>query len=496
MAGETIVFGPPNNGGGPFSVGDTPRISTPDPTREYVAGGENWPLQTVPKLLPETIDDITRFIGWRQYDAMMTHFAILSSVLTLKLGIMSGRLQLVETHPMEAGQEAPTPEQTLSLEVKDFCERLTQRVKGFRRTLLQMLECVTQGNKLGEIVAEKCLTGPDTGRLVLKKLGVKRRESWNFMIDKHYNVLGIRFRRGNEYVVLPMDKFVCFTWLPKDDDPRGTSVLRAANTPWSVAVQLYPQYFRYLKQFAAPSLIGKTAPGAPNVIVNGKQMTAQEYLLSLMLDFQNSSAMAIPAGSEILPVIANGAGEPFLKGFQYLNYEMIQSILLNVRATQEAQHGSKADNEGGQDILGLAVEYGREVVCEPLRDSLYHYFVTLNYGQEIADVFTPHVYLGAVDKKDVVERWNALANCYRAGAVTDSVRAEWHAEADAPIPDVQADNEAAQAKLEATQAVIAPPEDKGGSEEEKQFKAQATETLRNYAIARGFPETFAQSLRL
>jgi hypothetical protein len=350
-----------------------------------------------------------------------------------------------------------------------------------------MLDCTTQGNKLGEIVAELCSEGLDAGRLVLKKLGVKKRQAWNFMVDKHMNVVGIRFRRGSEFAILPPEKFIRFTWLPKDDDPRGTSVLRAAYTPWNMATQMYPQYFRYLKQFASPSLIGKTAQGAPNVVVNGKTMTAQEYLLMLMVDFQNNSAMAIPFGSEILPIQASGKGEAFLDGFRYLNLEMVYSILLSTRATREAEHGSKADNEGGQNILGLAIEYGREVVCEPLRDSLYRFFVALNYGPEIAAIFTPHVYLGSVDKKNVAEMWNALANCYRAGAVTDSVRAEFHAEANAPIPDVEADNRIAEQKAKAARDT---------AEEERQLNARALEDFRNYAIARGFPEHFARSLTL
>lgn len=495
MAGEIIVFGSPSDGGAPFS-GDATTINKPDPTREYVTGGDGYAPQVLPKILPETIDDITRFLGWRTYDAMNTHFAIFSSILTLKLGIMGGRLQLVETHPMDAGQEEPTPEQRLSQDVRDFCDRLITRTKGIRKTILQMLECVTEGNKLAEIVAELCGSGPDAGRLVLKKLGVKKRRSWNFMTDKHMNVKGIRFKDGAGYKILPPEKFVRFTWLPKDDDPRGYSMLRAAYTPWSMAVQMYPQYFKYLKQFGAPSLIGKTAQGAPNVVVAGKTMTAQEYLLMLMENFQNSSAMAIPFGSEVIPVIPAGKGEPFLNGFHYLNFEMIQSILLNTRATQEAVHGSKADNEGGQDILGLAVEYGREVACEPLRDSLLHFFVTLNYGKEIADVYTPHVYLGAVDKKDVAEMWNALANCYRAGAVTDSVRAEFHAEANAPIPDVQADNEAAEAKMKAAQDMAKSESAGDESEDTKQLKSLALEQFRNLAIARGYPAEFVGSLRL
>jgi hypothetical protein len=103
MAGEIIVSGSPSFAGDPVS-GNGTQINKPDPSREYVTDGDGYTYQTVPKMLPETIDDLTRFIGWSHYDAMMLHHAIISSVLTLKFGIMAGRLQLVESHPMEAGQ--------------------------------------------------------------------------------------------------------------------------------------------------------------------------------------------------------------------------------------------------------------------------------------------------------------------------------------------------------------------------------------------------------
>jgi hypothetical protein len=61
---------------------------------------------------------------------------------------------------------------------------------------------------------------------------------------------------------------------------------------------------------------------------------------------------------------------------------------------------------------------------------------------------------------------------------------------------VEADKEAAEAKMQSEREATAKSEGKEESEEEKQLNARALESFRTYAINRGFPEHFANALRL
>jgi hypothetical protein len=122
---------------------------------------------------------------------------------------------------------------------------------------------------------------------------------------------------------------------------------------------------------------------------------------------------------------------------------MVYAILMQTRATKEAEFGSKADSEKGGDIFGLLIQYGQEMAAEALRNQLFKQALALNFGDDYADRYAPYVYFGSGDPADAVARWNAFSNLYRAGAITPSIIAEAYALFNLPIPDQAADREAA-----------------------------------------------------
>jgi hypothetical protein len=426
-------------GGDPAPIAGSVTVK-PDPTKEYAAGGNGFEADSIPLALPDTIDDYTRAFGFRGYELMLTQPACFASVQTLKLGIMPEDIRLIETHPRKAGQEEPDAKQKQSQEVKDFCQRLIDRVPGFRQSVLQLYDCAPFGNKLGEKVSRIETIGPDAGKLVMDRLNVKKRQSWQFIVDGALNVNGILVKRkGANYARIRPDKFVWFTWMPRDNDPRGTSILRAAYTAWNVFTQLYPQYFKALKQFAAPSLLGVTAPDAGSESLEGKTVTPEEYMLAQLVRFQNGSAMAVANGADVRPIAIPGNGNSFLDAFNFLNQEIVYAMLLQTRATREAQHGSKADSQTGGDILTLLIEYGRSIGSEAIRNSILKFYVRENFGIEVAEEFTPYVSFGAGEKADFIAGCNALANMMKAGLITPSNQAEMYALFNLPIPDPKVD---------------------------------------------------------
>jgi hypothetical protein len=448
---DALPIGVMEPGGGVASpvVGAT-RVKRPDPRTQYIVGGKVRNNDD-PMALPESIDDLTRMYGFTPYDALMAVPGVASSIRTLKLGIMSGDIQLTETYPVGYTRKTPTPEQLMSVQVKEFCDRLLTRVPGFRSALMQLLDSVLYGNKLGEKTGDVATWGPDKNRLVLKSFTVKPRKAWLFVVDESLNVSGILARGGTDrtkWVILPPEKFMWFTWMPQDNDPRGTSAARPAYVPANMSVQLYAQYFKYLKQFASPSVVGKTDPNAENVTdeETGQVLTPQMVMLEQLELFGNGSALVIPSGADVQAIFSQGEGMAFINGFHYLDNQQVVSILLQTRATREAEHGSKADSEQGSDILDLLVNYGRDNFGDTIRNQLLKPFVQANFGDESAELFTPWVYMGSVDPKDTVSRWNALANLYKSispdrpiNPISRSTQQEWHARADAPQPDQDED---------------------------------------------------------
>jgi hypothetical protein len=453
-------------GGGPGPLTGAVTVRRPDPRQQYVVGGNHYLGTSVPQVLPESIDDLTRAFGFSAYDALMAIPAVSSSINTLKLGIMAGDMQITETHPAPFYKKTLTPEQKLSADVRDFCERMLNRIPGLRGVFLQMLDAVLYGNKLAEKTADIAEYGPDMGRMVLKTLTVKKRNAWMFVVDNTMNVTGILAKgmAGKPFQLLPSEKFVWLTWWPHNNDPRGTSVARPAYAPANLSVQLYAQYFKYLKQFAGPSLICTTAPEAESVVDSdtGHILTPEMVMLAQAELFQNGSVFVIPFGAEVTPIYVQGNGEAFLKGFDFLDRQMVHGILGQTRATMEAEHGSKADSEQGDSILNLLTTYGRDLFGEVIRNMILKQFVALNWNQEVADLYTPYVYFGSVNPKNTVAMWNALSNAKKAGLLTASTEQEWCARADAPIPDPEVDQAAQKAQMEQEAKIAGKPQDAPG----------------------------------
>ena len=442
-------------GGGPSPIVGV-QTTRPDYTEEYLSGGMGFHGNIGMASLPESIDDLTKAIGYRGYDAMLQTPEVASSVRTLILGTMAGDLTLTPTFDVQPGQKGLDRDQRRAADAVDFCQRLMDRVAGFRASVQQLLACVHRGNKLAEMVGREETEGPDKGRLVLDRIKVKRSSAWQFIIDDTYEVTGILYRTPDGMLRrLPPEKCLWFTFMPEDGDPRGTSILRAAFGAWNLLTKLYPQYYKYLRTFAVPSLVGELAQGdVADRLVEGKLLSAQQYFKWILERFQNGAVVIIPNGAKVHPIFAQGDGLAFLNAMEYLGRQIVFAILMQTRATKEARNGSKADSETSTDILDLLISYVREMTGEAIRNQCFKRFMALNFGDEYAHRYAPYVYFGSGAPADFVARLNALANLKRADAIPPSIEADTYVKCGLLAPDREADDAAKVKALKDQQAIM------------------------------------------
>lgn len=436
-------------GGGPVPVVDARAIRM-DPTAEYIAGGVGFFRTIGLAALPTSIDHFTRKYGWRGYDAMREHPAVSSSLRTLQLGAMGGDLLFTPTDPVKPGEKGMNRDQRRSKDAVDFLQRMVNRTRGFRSSCHELLAAIHRGNKLAEMTAREETVGPDAGRLVLKSLHVKHEDTFQYAVDDAWDVVGILFRDRDGFLRrADVDKFVRVAFMPENNDPRGTTVLRAAWYAWNILIRIYPQWHKYLSQFAVPSLIGETSPNdKADRIVNGVKLNPNQYFKLILELFQNGSVLVVPNGAKVTPLQISGEGLAFLNAFEYLTREIIHAILLQTRATKEAENGSKKDSEVAQDVMDLLITYIREMVATALREQCFYTYLALNFGQAFADRYNPYVYFGGGPAPDKIEKWKAAAPLINGGAITDSIKADFYADAELPVPDVDADKESAREAME------------------------------------------------
>jgi hypothetical protein len=306
-------------------------------------------------------------------------------------------------------------------------EREIRRLrKPFKATLLQMLDAMAYGNKLAEKVREIPEAGPDAGKLVLKSIKVKPSWAWNFVVDSTLEVHGILtfvppdMAKGVKggFAIIPRDKFAVLTWLPKDNDPRGTSALRAAYDWWNLKIQVKPSYYKHLYRFGSPSLDGELAPNdtanspARNAagVETGKPQSPADRFVSQLIAFQNNSVLVRPSGSKLNVIEPRSNGEAFLNAFDLFDRQICLAIGLQVRASMEAKHGSKADSETAQDTRGLVIEFGRECLGDMAGREIFRESIALNMGEDTAEHLTPGLTIGQTEQQDKAAKWKAAAS--------------------------------------------------------------------------------------
>lgn len=433
-----------------------------NPLLEYVSGGQYGWLKDYARALHRYIDEISRDFGDDIYERMLLDpqlascFSILRR-LALRNGLsISSRIKEPtygsdEGKPVRKRGEASDREDfETGEEIAEFCRRA---VAGLSRplateTLWDMLGALHTGNRVAEIVYRRTAPGETAdlplllsragdSALTLDRVKVKPRRTYAFVVDAMMTVLGLMVltpemqstvlpgaligRLDLVPNLLPRRKFMVLAFNATDEDPRGRSLARPAYNAWWLKQQAWPEYLKYVTQFGTPSFWGTTAPDAietPKCDEDGEPVLDDDghpvYLSpeiamgAAVARLANGTYAIFPPGAELHPIEMSGNGEAFQRLFDLLNREMTKAVLGQTRATEEAQHGSKADSETGQDLLGGAVSYVRSVVERMIESDLLAPLVEFNYGSDYLR-FRPTASLGDTASEDFSGELTALA---------------------------------------------------------------------------------------
>lgn len=435
--------------------GRNPRPIDADPEKDYLSaryyGDVGVWMGGVWSTIANHAQQAAGFHGVRLYREMMTDPAVASAVRILKSAILAEGLQLVAAvqEVVEDDDGELTAEEQAELRQSDdilaFCQRCIDGLdRPIEFILWELLDAIVYGVKLGEIVWDVPETGEDEGKLVLKDIKVKNQYSWGFVVDRYWNVLGIRpllsgtgrgtdsgrdvTARGDD-PVLPRDKFVILSWMTEDGDLRGTSSLVSAYTAWNQKILIPAQRWIYLSRFAVPSLYGTTAPNAQRVPIldsdgneTGKYKNPAQAMLAGLVSIQNGTAAAGPNGSDVKVIESRGRGEAFATALDDCRREILMAILNTAMGAMESQHFSRANAESGQDLTSTFVRIAKRWVGSMFRRDALMSTVEKNFGADAARKYTPFVQVGMVELQDFSRNANAISTLADAGVVTGEMR--------------------------------------------------------------------------
>jgi hypothetical protein len=410
----------------------TTRAVPTDPMRDYVSaiGGlglgydDAWDRD-------DRLRGSLRWHGLREYEAMYNTPAAGSSINALRAAVLSGGIGLLPAirptgSATRGGQQGGTGADA---------EKASRIAESNRRTLnawetpldlvlWEMLEALYLGHVLAEVGADRVSGGPDAGMLAITSLRTLPRGNYRFLVDRAGRVarIGARAIEG-EWAEFEPDGFAWLTWDPHRGDPRGRSCFRMAHYHWRMLMDLWPEIYKGWKQFGVPMMYGTTAPGArmqPDTnrdgtpAAAGRPVTPEYVMARRMIEMVNGSRIAGPAGSSISILESAKDSSVAASGVTILEGQIVRSVLLQIRATVEAQHGSKADSQTGQDILGTLVRFVRKWLERFVRSLLIRQN-TWNYGPDDARRLTPLVNLGEHEHQDFAAEVGAVAALLQSG---------------------------------------------------------------------------------
>lgn len=411
-------------------------------TKEYVArsGGAFWAnYRGKLQVLPRPIDDLDMELGTDKLRLMMMDPQINSSIYLAALAATSRGLRI---KPRITDKK--DPRYASAVQMQRFVEyNIACLDTSFTETLVDMLVgCLVNGNCVAEQTYDIKEGGEWDGKTVLCSIKPKPPEVYAFLVDQFgnnpalaaYKPSGGVFPRfvptnqnqqvvynwgsltagdlGKDWRVVPIQKFAVLSNRRRYSDPRGFSALRPAYSAWYLLMQIWPEYIKYLTQFASPSIVG-TLPDKAFKEYNdetGEFEDPLDVLYAELLNFGNGTALALKYGATVDLKWSQGDGTAFTNAINALNHQMVKAILHQLLATEEGKHQARAASTTHQDVLNMMVRGLKNNIVSMIQRQIFKQLILLNYGANAAENLTPLCTLGDIapeDRGDMIQAYAA-----------------------------------------------------------------------------------------
>jgi SPP1 gp7 family putative phage head morphogenesis protein len=401
-------------------------------------------------------DPLVRQRGMKVIEQMLEDPQIQACMLVLRWSVIS-RGYSVQPADTPAGQEHA-----------DFIKHAFEAITGTLEDALgQLTSCTAVGYSLAEKVYRPLSAGKYAGKWGLRAIKSKKPGAFDFDLDEFDNVLGIRalgITTGE--TLLPLDKFVRWTWRPEYGNPYGTSQLRAAYAAWK-RKQLCEKFEMVaLDRFGMPTVVGKYP--------NGTSQADQDLLFDVVKSLQSDNAGIIPDDLVVELLEAKRQGTANFQGaIAHYNTEIALAILGQSLATnQNEKTGSLAQAQVHENTLNLILSIVKRGLEEDvLGEQIVRPLIDFNYGSQEA---YPRVVFGPLDpenEKEIAETAKTLVEAQ----VDPRIVVAWLKDR-IDLPEVDEEEEPAQAPG------TEPPSDEEVEEEREAqgYSFQPSRALKDY----------------
>ena len=195
-------------------------------------------------------------------------------------------------------------------------------------SIFEMLSALEYGFSVTEKLFKSVESGDYSGLIQIANLKTRDPVTMGFDVDPYGNIDTIKQDQGgyNDWVDLPRDKFVVYSYDSHFSNPYGTSDLEAAYPAWWSKVNAYKWLAIYLEKFAIPPIVALYNQNEYN--------TAQQNKLKTFLKRVQASTMGIlprssKDGLELWsPAFQTNVLQLFIPALRMYNEDMGRALLM------------------------------------------------------------------------------------------------------------------------------------------------------------------------
>jgi hypothetical protein len=440
-------------------------MSAPELLRETVAGGRDATLAGLRQALPQFQDDLQRLRGHDIYLKMRADGGVESPFTTLVLSILADGHRVEPAVRAKPGQGETDAKAKRAMELADFVSRNLEgwddSDNDFENLKLELCDGLAFGHKVAEKVYRV-----ENNQLRISRIATKDSLHVSFIVDEYMKTIGmVATTEANQqqnpggYVFqgdprtlagfCPREKFIAHRWRSINGDPRGASVLMYAYNAWWLKKAVLPEFFRYLKQFATPLIIGTTGPnsgdevlynsdGSPMLGTDGQPRTIrkEQAMLNAILQIVNASGMVIPYGAAIQWFESKGNGEAFIEANNFCDRQIDKTILGTAQVTNEAQHESRSSKDGAMDVFQIRTQFHRGMLAGTLNRDIVQQLIKLNFEPRDWELM-PRITLQAPAIQDKAALIDSYSKGLASGLIHHTQLAAIYEELGLPQPDME-----------------------------------------------------------
>lgn len=392
--------------------------------------------------LPSSADDLQQELGCDIYERMVHDAECNSAVGVMALAVTSNDARAVPA------VEPDNSEFKIAMEIRDFHQRMIDDLETpLNDIMAQMVySYLINGHGVTENIYKIQQGGKYNGALLWSDGKNKHSRDIAFIADNYMNVIGIvpvrvpgifmsintmvpyvnTTENGNRKKllegVLPRNKFTILTRYVSRNDPRGSSALRPAYSPWWIKQQIVDHMLKWTARFSEPTAYAVLGPNvqdtqdvdpAGNVTV---KKAADQVLETLVKGVRSGGAVVFGNGTEVGLLQVQQGSEVFINMLQWANTEMVRAILRQHLATSEGHFQSRASAEVHQNVLGLEIMRIKQRVSAQIRRDVFKMTTWANFGQKYVHL-APKLDLGLGDGFPLTV--DDVARLFNVGYLTD-----------------------------------------------------------------------------